>query len=39
MSPSVESTRAQSVSWAAPIRVGKVTLTVRDLPKVRDYYN
>lgn len=38
MSQSIEATRAQSVSWAAPIRVGKVTLTVRDLAKVRDYY-
>jgi catechol 2,3-dioxygenase len=39
MSQSAEATRAQSVSWAAPIRIGKVTLTVRDLAKVRDYYN
>lgn len=38
MNQSTEATRKQSVSWAAPVRIGRVTLTVRDLPKVRDYY-
>lgn len=39
MSQTAEITRAKSISWRAPIRIGKVTLTVRDLPKVRDYYS
>lgn len=34
----VENTRATSVSWAAPIRIGQVTLVVRDLAKVSDFY-
>lgn len=38
MSKQTESIRAESVSWAAPIRIGKVTLTVRDLAKLRDFY-
>lgn len=30
--------RTGSVSWTAPIRIGKVTLRVRDLARVRDFY-
>lgn len=30
--------RTSSVSWAAPIRIGKVTLVVRDLAKVSEFY-
>jgi catechol 2,3-dioxygenase len=32
------SKKNESLSWAAPLRIGKVTLTVRDLPHVAAFY-
>jgi catechol 2,3-dioxygenase len=34
----IMTTHTDDLSWNAPLRIGKVTLTVRDLARVSDYY-